>query len=832
MLLKQITQDQNLFVPAASVWATSKERAPRVPSEAPWLLQKLANVDGTVGVEPTRAIPEPARSRWGGWVDAEEYRRAYESHVSRGGYGPAIGAYVGPAEAVVFLRRAMSCPLPKGGVNCREPPAGVGAETQLIATSDELSACVWGRGSGSWLPSAGCLGRGTWPSTSKSLGQPHRVNIVSNVLLLPLVAKYRPPESDKDRAAVDSLMRDYLDAGVIVKWEPEMGFPTSVVNIHVVWQKDSNGKDKPRVIIDQRYPNSIVRAIPLVLPRVTDIARGLQRGQLVSKQDMKLGYHQLPMAEEYRHLISFVWCGCLMTFTVETFGWRDAPGAFQNHTAHVAHTIARSVDGIALSRVYLDDFIQVWKLGARTDVNRVLEQQVKHGVVLGSKKCEAPSTSCEVLGIVIDTAAMRLFVPPIKKKRYAECLSALLEEGMTSGQSSTSRVAGLLGRLVSVEPAMPHIMLLTRPLFDDLKAALLEANLIKRNTDLPPLESAKEAQQHYGWLDARCAISASSVGALTYLQEIWDEVDGQSIEQPSATLLLASDASDTGGGGRVFRSDGRDPRQQLVSSIPEFEFAMPLTMADAQQSSTYRETLVHEKLLLSVPSELLRGATVESISDNRGFVHRHWMGSICPEVSEVLIRIVKHLRAHNATWAGARWLPREHLSVEDELSRRERVPTESLQVNIEWYDRFLRDRRARKCAWPNVDAFATPENAVTVRHSRFVSANDGTPLRQDLSRTYVVAAPCEMHRVDGATQNWAADEVVWMFPPIALITRAVENWRASRSRVAYICVPSVSLSHHWLRALRELAPPRVAQDVVVEGAPDDGWKFCVYALLK
>ena len=64
-----------------------------------------------------------------------------------------------------------------------------------------------------------------------------------------------------------------------------------------------------------------------------------------------------------------------------------------------------------------------------------------------------------------------------------------------------------------------------------------------------------------------------------YLQEIWDESDGQSIEQLSATLLLVSDASDTGGGGRVFRSDGRDPRQQLVSSIPEFEFAMPLTMA-------------------------------------------------------------------------------------------------------------------------------------------------------------------------------------------------------------------------------------------------------------
>lgn len=81
-------------------------------------------------------------------------------------------------------------------------------------------------------------------------------------------------------------------------------------------------------------------------------------------------------------------------------------------------------------------------------------------------------TKIEALGVMIDSEAMRVTVEERRAQRYLVTMKGLAAaEG-----GSAVEVARVLGRLVSVELAVPGLLIASRPLFEDLKAALLKAN--------------------------------------------------------------------------------------------------------------------------------------------------------------------------------------------------------------------------------------------------------------------------------------------------------------------------------------------------------------------
>jgi len=72
---------------------------------------------------------------------------------------------------------------------------------------------------------------------------------------------------------------------------------------------------------------------------------------------------------------------------------------------------------------------------------------------------------------------------------------------------------------------------------------------------------------------------------------------------------------------------------------------------------------------------------------------------------------------------------------------------------------------------PNVDAFATPENAKL-------------PF-------YATLEPVVHQFYDGLQTRWRTHHVLWCFPPIGVAEKALMWWNQSDSLLAYFCVPDL-----------------------------------------
>ena len=801
---------------SAKVWTEQETDQRTKRHKTPWEKQALQRTDDWVGLKGEwTAPPPPRRSKWNGWLDEEEYRDAYERHAKEKGFQPLVGSYMGAEQAVRTLREAIGKELPQHAKKHPVPTCPV--EDKLLVRDPDDNA-RWGRGSGSWMPRGGCMSDGDWSQhKDPRLGGPHRIELYDErVQLMPLVMNQKPLDA-KDQAVIDAIVQDQLDAEVARPWEKEMGLPTAVVSIRVVYQIDPDGNLKPRCITDARYANGVIERGPMCLPTVEGFVRGMKKGEKLAKQDMKGGYHQVSREESSRHLVNFLWHGTLITMLAESFGTRDIPSAFAHYSSTACADAARECPGtIRRAKVYIDDFLTSFDRNATDEqVNEACERWkeslLKKGIVLSKSKCVDPSTECEMLGIIVNSVTLRLTVPKKKSERYLAGLKELASDA-AAGRVTTKQAAVALGRLVSVEVAIPHLLLLSRPLMEDLKKGLARAyEEFRTLQDLPELRNESEARSNYEWIDAPMHVSEGTQKSIAYLIDNWTELDGQETQRPKTTLLIATDAADFGLGGTIYK--------KTVKGLQVLcRFALPMSMEEAASSSTCREALAQlmavRKLREEFPEEL-RGAVIESFCDNLGFARRHAMGSTKFDLSTILLELVRELRKSEATWVAAYWLPRERMELYDGQSRERRVPTESLRIDQEWFEgtmmKGLKNGRQRV---PNIDGFSTREDKVL--------------------RRYVTAKPEQGAELDGARHRWLASDVPWLFPPIALIPKAVQNWSDSASAVAYICVPAVSLKHHWLRGMSTLRPVPRFKGVPVNGIPEDAghWSFDVYALVK
>ena len=198
-------------------------------------------VDNCIGVDPCGKLSfSPLRSKWGGWERVQEYKEAYEMHAPEAGFSKLFGAYHGASDAVRILEKAIAAeppslpthPQPHGSRPCVSRMSELQGDEKvpLLAANEEL--CVWGPGSGAWMPTGGCMSKGEWPG---NFGRPHHANIAfaGKLDLLPLVVKDSKKE-ERDQKVIDALVLDQLAAGMAVFWERDQGLPTVVSNLHVV----------------------------------------------------------------------------------------------------------------------------------------------------------------------------------------------------------------------------------------------------------------------------------------------------------------------------------------------------------------------------------------------------------------------------------------------------------------------------------------------------------------------------------------------------------------------------------------------------------------------
>ena len=105
-----------------------------------------------------------------------------------------------------------------------------------------------------------------------------------------------------------------------------------------------------KVCTDYRKVNNVTKPDAYPLPQIEDCIDRVGSAHFVSKFDLLKGYWQVPLTPRAREISSFIIPFGLFSYSVMSFGLRNAPAMFQR----LMNTLVAGLNGYA---VYLDDVV-------------------------------------------------------------------------------------------------------------------------------------------------------------------------------------------------------------------------------------------------------------------------------------------------------------------------------------------------------------------------------------------------------------------------------------------------------------------------------------------
>ena len=292
---------------------------------------------------------------------------------------------------------------------------------------------------------------------------------------------YVPPEFEQ---FMDDTINDWLKLGALQKWElvrkphdPKIPLVVSPLGIE---------PKKPRALWDGRYVNEFCKDIPFSMDNAAKVAEVSWLNSYFFKLDHKNGYLHVPIHEDSRKFFGIFWKGVYYVLAVLPFGWKSSPVIYHTLTEAIAMYI-RSL-GIPMLD-WIDDMLgsteQSCKdLDDEQQFQSALRSMVvttyvlfKAGYFMGiSKCCIIPEKVVVYLGIECNSTHMRFFVPQERVDKYV----SLLAECLAKQWVSYAQVEKLVGKLVSLECAVPAGMWYTREQYAALKLSVPSSSKVRK----------------------------------------------------------------------------------------------------------------------------------------------------------------------------------------------------------------------------------------------------------------------------------------------------------------------------------------------------------------
>lgn len=498
--------------------------------------------------------------------------------------------------------------------------------------------------------------------------------------------------------------------------------------------------NKPRLIVDARFPNLWQRPPPFAFDRLLDLARTSSPGDLLSVWDHKSGYFHIRLAPDTQGMFGFELDGIYYVYTVLPFGWSVSPYVYQ--------TVSRCVS-VFLRRLGIADFTYLDDTAAPSPPGLALAHSYVKGVVLTAlgyfvelrKSHIIPAPTQQWLGFVVDLADRTFRVPEPKLVKFLALLDMLLA---APASASVPALRSFAGKCVALAPAVPGALLYTRCIFSLLARA-----------DAAGLSSV--------------ALDAPSVDELLCWRELraWHGTRRWRDERHIRVLAAAAaDASDTRWGGWF----------QLPPSCPTGPPSPPVLVGDVWPPAERaldictREMLAGVRLLECLPPSV-RDCTIILTGDNLPMVSLINSERAAAGVSFLAAQraLFRFMMARNIA-IDARWVPSAANVVADAISRLPLAGEGSLNRAL-----FLR----LQAAWGSpfsLDAFAGPLNAQCARFLSWFR----TPVRSPFFRTAALAVDFF------AFPGLAAEPGLFVYPPPALLAPAVAHLRDCRARGALV----------------------------------------------
>lgn len=248
-----------------------------------------------------------------------------------------------------------------------------------------------------------------------------------------------------ERVQISDLVQQMLDDGIIVPSISPYSSP-------VVLVKKADGS--PRFCVDYRKLNAITKVNSYPLPRMDDLFDRLNGIKYMSKLDLMMGFHQVPLSTESKEKSAFVTPDGHYEYERMSFGLNNAPATFQQ-------LMDRTLKNLKWSEalVYLDDTLALgkdWESHMKS-LELVLEAVTEANLTLQPAKCEFGMEEIEFLGHEISSQGIK-----VKSKKVDAVKNFPIPNSVTKVRSFVSLCS-------FYRKFIPYFSKIARPLYDLMK---------------------------------------------------------------------------------------------------------------------------------------------------------------------------------------------------------------------------------------------------------------------------------------------------------------------------------------------------------------------------
>ena len=394
-------------------------------------------------------------------------------------------------------------------------------------------------------------------------------------------------------------VQEWVNMGVLQKWD-EIKSPEDP-DIPLVVSPLGVEPKKPRGLWDGRYVNEFCRDIPFNMDNAAKVAEVAWVNAYLFKLDHKNGYFHVPLHEKSRKYFGVFWKGIYYVLTVLPFGWKSSPLIYHSITEAVNMYI-RSL-GIPMLG-WIDDMLGMTEQLYRhstddTQFKSAMRAMVvvtiilfKAGYFMGiAKCCLIPEQHITYLGIDCNTKYGKFLVPQERIDKYVPVLEELLSRQWVS----FSEIEKMVGKLVSLECAVPAGMWYTREQYSAMRLSGVSSLDSKKTRERKYIKITSQIKEE--WTMWIFFLSQNTGTPWKLFSNIFLQAD------------ISSDAS-----GRAFAGVVDFPNGPIKITSGEFQATLLEEDIQVKEAEALRATI--SMLTTQMPDEL-KGKTLVCKIDNQ-----------------------------------------------------------------------------------------------------------------------------------------------------------------------------------------------------------------------
>ena len=261
------------------------------------------------------------------------------------------------------------------------------------------------------------------------------------------------PSLSADKKALSKEQRELESKGAVEETQDSTG---CIFKVFLVTKKD--GKEK-RPVINMRPLSPYIYSPRFKMEGLRVVKDLVRSGDWLARVDLKDAYLHVPIQKNFRQYLRYRHEGRIFQWKTLPFGFRDAPRIFQKLILEAVAPLREQ--GLRVV-VYLDDILLISKSQATcaSQMLKLASRLMTLGFIINLKKSSlSASQSKTFLGVVIDTAHMRLTMPQDKVSTFRSRVRDLLRKSSKKKPVTLKEVQSIVGTLQSMNDCVHAVRL-------------------------------------------------------------------------------------------------------------------------------------------------------------------------------------------------------------------------------------------------------------------------------------------------------------------------------------------------------------------------------------